>query len=309
MKNKVRSLLILMAVFAAALSGCKISIGSSASENEVPMENIVSMAVDNAGTLYILSGSGLESYALSGDKKLDTVFDSQELAEAELKINNLGNNVAYSGFIPEKLIANGDGGLQFVGRYSANDAGLEEDMFVVQDISEMNYTAAYFNDIERDYAAGGPVLNGIGVTENGLYIRLNRAYTRRHALDGGVSCKYLGVTEAFPVPENVVGALETGDDGEIVHFLINDGDGCRLERDGETEAVFDRAPVADAFAQDGKVYAVYTDGIVTEYSVGGEEKEYADLRTGLAAGDVNDAFIWDGQLYWFDSEGVRTIKL
>ena len=267
MKNKLNVLLVFALILTLSLSGCKISVGSPTVLNEVSKKNIVSMALDKAGTLFILADGELTSYALSGDKKLDTVFDRQALAEAELEVNNIGgDSIVYSGFIPEKLISCGEDGFQFVGRYSANDLEHQEDMFVIQDMGDMNFTAAYLGEIRRDYGAGTKTVNGIAVTDTGVYLRLNRDYIKRDEFNGGVNYNYNGYIDAFPMPDGVVGAIETGDGGETVHFLLNGGDGCRLECGGTEEAVFDRAPVADAFVQDGKVYVIYTDGIVTEYS-------------------------------------------
>lgn len=304
MKNNIKSLLILTLSAALILSGCKISIGKATDLTEVSMTGITSMAADQAGNLYILSDEGLSSYALSGDKKLTLIWDAAEISEAAFNLNMNGEDIEFGGFIPEFLYSDCYGLVSFAGRYSANDAGRDRDLFVLQGTEELNSTAMYYDEIDREYGAKTPAVNGIAVTDGDTYLKLNRHHSDHGSLDGGLCMAFGGAVSACPMPDGTVGALApAGDDGEVT-FLVNDGGFC-LERGGETVYAFDGA--ISAFVQDGKAYAVYADGRVNEYD-GGKEKELLDMNMSLKPENVGCPFLWDGKLYWFDGEGVKTAR-
>ncbi len=302
----IKKFTALALVFALALAGagCRIKIGAPAAQTVIAAENIKSMALDGQGTLYLLTDGGLQSYALSGDKRLEYVFDKEALAEAQFRWIDRGTELIYTDFSPEKLIANGDVGLQFVGRYMTNDAGRDSDLFVIQDIADMNYTAAYFNEIQRDFSAKTPIVSGIGVAGTGIYLRLNRPYVDKAKFDGGIHYRFDGLVLDCAVPEGTIGAIEADESGDEVSFLVMDG-GLRLEKDGETVHSFDHALPVAGFVSEGKVYAVYSDGKVTEFAPGGKEQELLDLGFKPKAGDINEPFLYEGRLYWFDGEGLK----
>lgn len=290
---------ILIAALATALAltsaGCvRIRIGSGAM-TEVSMDNIRSMTVDGVGNVYLLADDGLHRYALSGDKKLEYVFDNEDLMEAEFSMVDRGEAVTYAGFRPEKVVSSGDDTMQFLGSYTVNDVGRSCELFVIQDISNVNYTAAYFEEIER---GGSPVVNGIGVAEAGMYLRLNRPYTERKKYDSGVHFEYAGMIRPFEMPENVIGAIDS-DDGP--YFLV----GSDVIFGGESVYSFGD-DVLKTFVSGEEVYGIYPDGKVVRWSAASGGKDYTDL--GLKLDEVNDPFVWDGIFYWYDSEGVKTSK-
>ena len=291
--------LLLTAILALTASGC----GKKGISTEMTAQNITSMAIDGQGTVYLLSDTGLRSYKLSGDKNVEYVFDSDDLAEAEFKlINKDGETITYSAFTPERIISNGETGLQFLGYYRANDLSHDNDLFVVQDIADMNFTAAYYGDISRDYAAKTPVVNGVGVTDTGIYFKLNRQNLEIAALDDGVHFWYDGLTTAYDVPDNLIGAFDIGeDDEEQVYFLIGNGNKATVVSGDETLAEF--SGIANAFADVDSIYVIYKNGKITNWTPEAGEKDFADLKTKLT--EVKDPFIWDGTIYWFDKEGVK----
>lgn len=293
--------LLLTAALAFTAAGC----GKKSMSTEMTVQNILSMAVDGQGTVYLLTDLGLRSYNLSGDGKTEYVFDSEDLAEAKFKLNDRGDLLSYSAFTPESIISNGETGLQFLGYYRANDGDRDNDLFVVQDILDMNYTAAYYCDIARDYAAKTPVVNGVGVTGTSIFLKLNRQILDGAAHDNGFRFRYDGLTTAYEVPDNMIGAFEIGEEeDEQVYFLTLSGDSAAIVSGGETIAEF--STVANAFADGESVYVIYKDGKITTWTPDGGEKTFADLKTKLRS--VNDPFIWDGAIYWFDKEGIKKSK-
>ncbi len=305
MKHKVKLLLVLSAALALALSGCKISIGKTATLTEVSLPGIRSMAVYEGGVLYMLTDSELKRYDLDGDKKLEQVYDAQELSEAELNLTIDDEKLVYGGFIPELIFTDDVLGVSFAGRYTVNDGGRDGDIFVLQGTEVLGKYASYYNEISRDYGADSPIVNGLAVNGAGTYLKLNRSYLQHKSFDEGLSIASYGLVSPRAMPDNVIGALEPEEEGGDVTYLVRDGESFRLEQGGQDVYSFDGA--AAAFVQDAKVYAVYPDGVVKEYSDGGE-KELMDLSVTLKPGSVGDPFLWDGQLYWFDEEGVKTAK-
>ncbi|MGN1097635.1 MAG: hypothetical protein ACI4SS_01920 [Clostridia bacterium] len=297
MKKKILSL-ALAALLAFSVSGCGKKI-----RTELPMENIRSMMINAYGDLYLLTDLGIRYYALSSDKEVDYIYSSDELSEAELDMIIDGEEIVYSGLKVERIMAAGEDGVTMAGRYMNNTAGHDRDLFVLQDAADLNYGAAYFSETERDSKAKTSVLNGMGITDNAVYFKLNRAIPNKSRYDSGISCFFNGTISAFEVPDDVTGAVEK--EGKV-YFLTENKNEVKIVADGETVMTFDRAQIADAFVSGGSIYAVYKSGKVTKWDVGGEETEFMDLGTKL--GNVNDAVLWDGQLYWFDKDGVKTVK-
>ncbi len=297
---------LVTALAAASLSGCKKSDGKKGVTTLIPGEDISSMAVDGQGKLYILTDEGLKSYALAGDRRLELEFDSDDIAQAEFKWNDSGDMVVFSSFKPERVIANGDTGLQFLGRYIANDGGREADLFVIQDIADMNYSAAYFSEIQREYGAKTPTVNGVGVTKSGIYFKLNRPNVDRPNYDKGANIWFDGHLTSYDVPDGVVGAIgKTEDLKEEVWFLTKDGDGYAVT-DGAKNVLkkYDGEKAAGAFSDTESFYIIYKTGKVVRWTPEDGEKSFADL--GVKLDEVRDPFVWDGQIYWLDGEGVKT---
>lgn len=297
----------LIAIFLiAALAISAVGCGKKTVSTEMSVKNIVSLTVDGQGTVYLLSDTGLRYYTLSGDKNIEYIFDSDDLAEATFKLNDRGEILTYSAFLPEKIIANGETGLQFVGCYRVNDAGRDSDLFVVQDILDMNYTAAYYADVQKGSGSGAPIIGGLGVTDKGIYLKLTQPYVDDERFNDGVSFGFDGFISAYAMPDKVVGAIETGEGDEAqVYFLTLDKDKAAVISNDETVAGF--KDVANAFVNGGSVYVMYKNGKITNWTPGGEETDFADLKTRLS--HVNDPFIWEGTIYWFDEDGVKKTNI
>lgn len=296
--------LLTLALAAGPVTGCK----RTSTSVEISAGDIRSMAVDGQGTVYLLSVRGLQAYALSGDKRLEYVFDTKELSSAQFEWRDSGERLVYRDFQPERLIADGETGLQFLGRYMTNDAGRDSDLFVVQDILDMNYTAAYFGEIERDYKAGTPIVNGVGVTKSGVYLKLNRPYVGRDKYNDGTNFWFNGLVEARTLPDGVIGAVGQAEDlEENVWFLTEDGEGYKI-LDGENKVLKEYAAVdaAGAFSDTESFYVIFSDGRVVRWTPEEGEKDFKDL--GVKIEEARDPFIWDGQIYWLDGEGVKTVK-
>ncbi len=297
MKKRLAAFLIIsLAVF--SMTGCKAKI-----KTELPMKNIHSMMVNGYGDLYLLTDDGIRYYALSGDKEVDYIYGKDEISEAEFTWIDNGEKVTYGGFKIERLIAAGDDGVTMAGRYMTNTAGRDNDLFVLQDAADLNVGAGFFDEIQRDEEASGPVLNGIGIVETGMYFKLNRPYSEDKKLDNGTRFLYYGSIEPFDVPDSVTGAAEKDDS---IYFLVENKKEAKIVCGGQTVLEYPREELADAFVSKNAFYAVYKNGKVTKWTIGGEETKYKDL--GVSIGKINDTLIWDGQLYWFDKEGVKTVK-
>lgn len=282
---------------ALSMTGCGKKI-----QTELPMENIQSMITNAYGDLYLLTDNGIRYYALTGDKEVDYIHGSDELSEAEINWIDRGEEVSYSGLKIDRLMAAGEDGVTMLGRYMNNNSGRNSDLYVIQDAADLNYGAGYQIEIERASKAKTSVLNGACVTSGGVYLKLNRAAERFPKFSDGISVSFDGAVSAYPMPDDVTAAVQR--DGKM-YFLTENKIEIAVISDGEALQTFDRAGVADAFVSGGEIYIVYKSGRVTKWSEGGEE-DFMDLGTKL--GDVNDALLIDGQLYWFDAEGVKTAK-
>lgn len=298
MKKKAISLIsALLLLFSMAGCGKKI-------KTELAMENIESMTVNAYGDFYILTDLGIRYYALSTDKEVDYIYGSDELNEAEFIFQKNGEEVTYSSFKIDLLMPAGDDGVTMVGRYMTNTAGRDSDLYVLQDAADLNYGAAYFAEITRDSEAKTPVLNGVGATDGGIYFKLNRSVVDRgDRYDNGISYSYMGSIEPYDVPDNVTAAVGSGSD---VYFLVESKDEVKIVCNSQDVLTYDPALVADAFVSDKSFYAVYKSGRVTKWDIGGEETDFTDLGTKVS--DVNGSVLWDGQLYWFDKDGIKTVK-
>lgn len=293
---------LLSAVLILSAAGCG---GKKKIPTEMAVQNITSMTVDGQGTVYLLSDTGLRSYTLSGDKRIEYVYDSEDMAEFEFRLNDKGEDIVYSAFQPERIISNGETGLQFLGRYRSNDLRRASDLFVVQDIADINYTAAYYYAIEQEPGSKTPLVNGVGVTDSGIYLKLNRSNIDEPRFDIGSSLKYYGYESPYEMPDNVTGAFEVGEDDEATpYFLTRNGSKAAVVSDGKTIAEF--SETANAFVSDSTVYVIYKNGKITSWTLEKGEKSFADLKTKLTS--VNDPFIWKGTIYWFDKEGVKRSK-
>ena len=294
--RKTIAIILTAVLMVVSMTGC-IKTKADGAATELSMKGIRSMAVDGHGTVYLLTDDGLRKYTLSGDKKLDYAFDSSDMDEAKFSWIDRGEKVEYSDFQPESLIANGETGLQFLAVYRSNDLGRDSNLFVVQDILDMNYSAAYFNEIE---SGDPPTVNGIGVTEKGLFIKLNRPYTERHGFDGGVHFEYNGYISAIEMPDGVIGAMEAENE---VFFLTKNN-----EIISGDEVVFSfEGNVVTAFVSGDGAYAIYPDGKVIKWTAAAGQESFAEL--GIEISEAGDPFIWDGNLYWYDKDGVKAAKI
>ncbi len=296
---KKRLLAIFMAAFALfSLSAC----GKSRIKTELPMENIQSMMVNGYGDLYLLTDTGIRYYAMSTDKEVDYIYGKDEINEAQFQWEEGGETISYGSLKIDKLLSAGEEGVTIIGRYMTNTSGRDSDLFVVQDVADLNVTAALFREIKREESKT-PVINGIGASENGMYYKLNRSDVRSDNYNKGVSLQYSGIITAFDVPDDVTGAVEKEDQ---VYFLIENRSEAKILSNGEEVFSFDKGALADAFVSGGAVYAAYKDGRVTRWTVNGGEEEFKDF--GVSLNNLNDTFLWEDRLYWFDKEGVKTVK-
>ncbi len=302
MKKRILTIALAM-LCALGVSGCKKK-NSDKFLVKLPMENILSMACDGLGNVYLLSDKGLRLYAMSGDEYVDYIYDSEDFSDALFKWNDNGEKVTYKCLVPEQLFAVGEDGVTIMGRYTANENGRESDLFVLQDVVDFGEgQSAYLAEIKRDYKTKTPVVNGIGVTSDGVYFKLNRDFVEKERFDNGVKYMLYGQISACDVPDNVIGAVGTEDN---LYFVTENVDGVQVLHDGKAVKDFDGDDHAAVFVSGGAVYAVSKDGVIKKWTTDGKEEKFADL--GVALDDINDPFIWDGKLYWYDSEGLKTTK-
>ncbi len=302
MKKRILAMALAM-LCALGASGCKKK-NSDKFLVKLPMENILSMACDGLGNVYLLSDKGLRLYAMSGNEYVDYIYDSDDFNDALFEWNDNGKDVTYKGFAPERLIAVGEDGMTIVGRYTANENGRKSDLFVLQDAADFaEGRSGYLEEIKRDYKAKTPVVNGIGVTSDGIYFKLNRGFADKERYDNGVKYMLYGQVSPCDVPDNVIGAVGTEDD---LYFVTENEGGTQVLHDGKEVKSFDKESFAAVFVNGGAVYSVSKDGVIKKWTADGKEKKFADL--GVTFDDVNDPFIWDGKLYWYDSEGLKTTK-
>ena len=115
------------------------------------------------------------------------------------------------------------------------------------------------------------------------------------------------------MPDGVIGAVgkTAGDEEdetarEEVWFLTRGDDGFAV-LDGEKTVIaeYGADQTAAAFSDGKSFYIIRKNGSVLQCTPDGGEENFADL--GVTLGEVRSPFIWDGQIYWLDGEGLKTV--
>ena len=302
MKKRVAIIAVIAAAVLAALAAALFAFLPRGIRTELPAEGIRSMISAGDGTVFFLSGEGLIRYNLSGDKKLINVYDAKELADATFEVDYNGADITYSDLQIDRLVLVADDGVTMVGKYAKNSLGRDADMFVLQDAADLGFSAGYYTEVERSDS----LVNGVAAYEYGMYFKLGANGTNGHVYTDGSRFVFIGHTEDAPMPDGVTGVITDEGDAaaERPLFLVETRAAVELTDGSSAVHSFDRARVADAFVDGGKVYAVYKDGAVTVTGADGKETAFAELP--MKVNDVNDAQFIDGRLYWFDKEGIKT---
>lgn len=296
MKKKFVSLL-LAALLLFALTGCKGKF-----KTELPMQNIKSMICTGEGDVFLLSDLGLRRYNLSSDKDVVYIYNTEDLADAVFDLYKNGTHVKYTGIYIDRLLPQGDTGVVMAAKYTENDLGWDDELFVLQDAADLNFSAAYFTGIEKSDSG---FLNGVAADSSGLYFKLNAPVEEGVEYYDGIKYNFFGQTYPYAMPDGVTGAIKTGgEDDDTSCFLVETKTSVGLT-DGETVIkTFNRSKVADAFVSGDSVYVIYKDGQVTKTGVDGNEEDFMKLSGSVS--NVNDAFLYEDELYWFDKEGIKT---
>lgn len=299
-KRLICAFLVLVTVL--SLCACSGKTGT-----ELAVKGIRSMTADNIGNVYLLTDNGLKFYLLSGDKSLkhlyynDVVYDKEGFAEAKLDWIKNGKEITYSDLYVDRLRCIGEDGITMIGKYTSNNSGLTKELFVIQDAFDMNFSAAYL--LEMDKEGSKNFINGIADTENGIYFKLNRSCEDGEQYDDGTFFSYTGTVSPKKMPDNVTDAVET-DNGCL--FLVESKKKLELNDGEKTVKAFDRSKIADAFVQDNTVYLLYKDGTVTVADENGNESVFMKVKGKISS--ANDTFIYDKTLYWFDKSGIKYAK-
>lgn len=298
MKKKIAAVL-LAAVLACSAAGCKSKI-----KTEIPMTGIKAMMCTGEGDIFLLSDLGLRRYSLSSDKELVYIYDNDDIVNSELDIFKDGDDIVYSNFYADRLLPSGDTGVVMFGKYMSNSLGRSEDLFVIQDAADLNYAAAYFTPMDK---SGDDFLNGASIDDNGIYFKLNSKIENGDGYEVGIKYHYTGQVMPYSMPDGVTGSIPKSDseDGES-WFLVETKSVVEITDGDEVLKSYERSKVADAFVDGGSVYVLYKSGKVTVTDVSGAETDFMTLNGSVSK--ANDTFIYDGVLYWFDSEGVKTGK-
>lgn len=299
-KRFISAVMVLLIIFSFCSCSSKV-------KTELAIKGIRSMTADVNGNVYLMTEKGLQFYLLSGDKSLeilyynDVVYDKEGLAEAKLDWVKNGEELTYSDIYVDRLRCIGDDGITMVGKYTSNNVGHPNELFVIQDAFDLNFSAAYFVEMEKEGAKN--FINGFADTVNGIYFKLNRQADDGERYIGGTYFAYNGSVMPINMPDSVTDAIET-DDGTV--FLVESKDKVELNNGEKTIKSFERKKIADAFVQDNDLYIIYKDGNVTKADSEGNESKFLKLKGKIS--DVNDAFIYDGNLYWYDKSGIKTSK-
>ncbi len=294
MKKNI-ALLLLAALLACAATGCKSKI-----RTEIPMENIRAMICTGEGDVFILSDLGLRRYNLSSDKELSYIYDGEELTEAELDIYKGSDEIVYSGLYVDRMMASGENGVVLFGKYMSNSLGRDEDLFVIQDAADLNFGAGYFTPMEK---SGDDFLSGASIDDSGIYFKLNYAIENGTGYEDGIKYNYAGQVYPYAMPDGVTGSIAKDGDGDESWFLVETKKTVEITDGKEILKSYDRSKVADAFVDSGNVYVIYKSGAVTVTDTTGSEEAFMELKGTVSK--ANDAFLYDGKLYWFDGDGVK----
>ncbi len=295
---------ITLGIMIFSLSSCS-GCGKGSAATELPLEGIRSMIATEAGDMYLLTDKGLIRYALSSDKKRETIYDSADLQNAKFEWIDRGQDITYSDIYIDRLMSLGEDGVNMVAKYTNNNGGRTTELFVLQDAFDLNYSAGHFTEIEKE--GEGSFLNGAAATSSGVFYKLNRRDIDGDKYDNGSFFSFTGSVEPFDMPDDVTGAVRAKDNDTIrTIFLVENSGKAQLVENGEVIKDFDRSQVADVFVDDGSFYVIYKNGKVTKADALGKESGYTNLKCKVS--DVNDALIYDGKIYWYDKTGVRTGK-
>ena len=295
MKKRIIAILLL-ALLAISAAGCKSKI-----KTELPMKNIKSMISTEKGNLFLLTDEGLIRYHLSTDRRLVTIYSDDELTNAEFNWIDSSEEVTYTGLYIDRLLAVGSDGITFVGKYMNNTLGRNRDLFVLQDAADLGFSAGYFTELQKSKAN---FVSGICADNKGIFFRLNVDGADGRNFKDGQRFNFLGQSYPAKVPDGAAGVILRDNDEEKAVFLIETNKKLELV-DGETVVKsYDRNGVADAFVDDDSVYAIYKDGHVTKTDIDGNEQNF--LKLAGTVSEAHDALFVDGDLYWFDKDGVKT---
>lgn len=295
MKKRLAALL-LVGLLALSASGCRGKI-----RTELPSEGLKAMISNRSGDLFLLDDYGLRRYNLSTDKKVEYIHSAEDFTDAHLDLTDRGEDITYTGLYIEKLLAANEEDVIMVGRYLNNNRGRDADMFVLQDASDLNLGAGFFAEVEK---GEGNIVNGVSSDENGFLFKLTVDGSRGHDYKSGSRFNYVGQNYVFPLPDGVTGSMLNGGEENLRLLVETDGKVELTDAEGNTVKAFDRSAVADAFVDGNSLYVIYKNGRVTETSPDGEEKDFMTLKGRVP--EAHDALFCDGELYWFDDEGVKT---
>ncbi|MCH5187543.1 MAG: hypothetical protein J1F63_04015 [Oscillospiraceae bacterium] len=287
--------LILIGLLAVSASGCRSKI-----RTELATTGIKSMISNEYGDIFLLDDSGLRCYNLSTDKSVETIHTSSDFSNARFEWIYNGIEITYSGLYVEQLMAADKDGVIMVGRYLTNSLGRDSEMFVFQDAADLGIGAGYFTEVEKP---DGNIVNGVSADDGGELFKLTANGVRGHDYTTGSRLTGSGQVKAYPMPDGVTGSIYIVSDQKTL-MLVETDDVVELT-DGETAVkTYERKNVADAFVKGDSVYVIYKDGRVTETSTDGKEKDFMKLADKVS--EVHDALLYDGELYWFDDEGIKT---
>lgn len=298
MKKKKIALICLAVLAAVLIAVLSITGRGNKIKTELPMKNIKSMVCTEMGDMFILSDEGLRRYDLGGDKKLEYIYDKNDLSEAVFEWNNNGEDIVYTGLYIDRLMAQGPDGLTMIGKYVSNDLGKNTDLFVLQDAADLNYSAAFFTEINE---TDGDFVNGAATDGYEIYYKLN---VEDPELAAGYKFGLIGQNVPYDLPDGISGAIAPKEIERPICFLRETSEIVELVEGDSVIISYPRSEVADAFVSGDSVYVIYKDGRVTKTGLDGEEKEFKKLKDKVST--ARDSVLYDGELYWVDNDGVKT---